>query len=180
ALAALFGRYASFQRRRTIVGQVACLFIAAVFLTSLASLFGASGFAMVLVLAVLAGFATIAVSSLRLGAPGAVMIVFAIGAAMSPVDSWFLVLERTIATAWGAGLAWIVCAATDRLRTANVRVAGAPPVKSPPFTHQLIAASRITVGAALAALVAYWAGWQYPAWAAIGAVAVMQGKHLHV
>src|SRR5690606_21607031 len=68
ALAALFGRYASFQRRRTIVGQVACLFIAAVFLTSLASLFGASGFAMVLVLAVLAGAATISVSSLRLGA----------------------------------------------------------------------------------------------------------------
>ena len=36
------------------------------------------------------------------------------------------------------------------------------------------------LGAGLAAWVAQAAGWQHPAWAAIGATAVMQGSHLHI
>lgn len=180
ALAALFGRYASFRRRRTITWQVGVLLVAGVFLTSLISLTGASRLIMVLVLAVFAGIATIAVSRLRLGAPGAVILVFAVGASLSSIDSWTVIVERTVATTWGALLAWLICAATDRLRTEDVPVAGAPPAKIPRLKSQLIAGSRITLGAALAGLIAYWAGWQYPAWAAIGATAVMQGRHLHV
>ena len=45
---------------------------------------------------------------------------------------------------------------------------------------ELIVAVRITIGAGLAAYIAYAAGWHHPAWAAIGATAVMQGTHLHI
>jgi uncharacterized membrane protein YccC len=69
---------------------------------------------------------------------------------------------------------------TDRLRSQDVIVPGTPPARHPPLSHQLIVAARITVGAAITAWVAYAAGWQYPAWAAIGATAVMQGPTLHV
>ncbi|HWL29519.1 MAG TPA: FUSC family protein, partial [Burkholderiaceae bacterium] len=123
---------------------------------------------------------TIAVSHLRLGGPGAVIFVFAVGAVMGPVDTWQTVLARTLATAWGAALAWLVCMLTDRLRSQDVIVPGTPPARHPPLSHQLIVAARITVGAAISAWVAYAAGWQYPAWAAIGATAVMQGPTLHV
>lgn len=39
-------------------------------------------------------------------------------------------------------------------------------------------ALRVALCAALAALLAHAAGWLHPAWAAIGAVAVLQGMHL--
>lgn len=181
ALAALFGRFASMRRRRSIVTISASLFVTGVFFPSLASYAGASHMAMIAILAVGAGLATIAVSHWRLGGPGATLFVFAVGAVIgAQADTWAIVMERTLATAWGAGLAIVVCLATDRLRSQPVNTDAAPAAKSPPFKHQLIAASRITVGAGLAAFVADAAGWHYPAWAAIGATAIMQGSHLHV
>jgi uncharacterized membrane protein YccC len=45
----------------------------------------------------------------------------------------------------------------------------------PPLRLELLVALRITVAAGLSAWVAYLAGMPHPAWAAIGAVAVMQG-----
>lgn len=181
ALTALFGRFASMRRRRSIVAICAVLFIAAVFIPSLVSYAGASLPAMIALLAVFAGLATIAVSHFRLGGPGATLFVFAVGAVLSaPIDSWAMVVERSLATAWGAGLAIVVCIATDRLRAQPVSTAAAPALRAPPFKHQLIAAGRIVVGAGAAAFIAHAAGWHYPAWAAIGATAVMLGGHLHV
>jgi uncharacterized membrane protein YccC len=179
ALAALFGRYASVPKRRQVVFICGMLLTAGVFFPSLISFAGASPGMMVLVLALFAGIYTIAVSHWGLGGPGAVIFVFAVGAVLGPVDSWQTVLERTLATGFGALLAWIICMLTDRWRSQAVVIAGGSSHR-PPFRHQLIAAGRITIGAALAALVAYWAGWHYPAWAAIGATAVMQGGHLHI
>lgn len=182
ALAALFGRYASLQARRRIVMICGILLVAGVFIPSLASYAGASPWAMVLLLALSAGLYTLAVSQWGLtGGPGAVIFVFAVGAVLGPVDTLGSVLERTAATAWGSALAWLVCALTDRLRpqdAAPPKPAPAPPLQ--PLPHRLVVASRITVGAAIAALISYWSGWQYPAWAAIGATAVMQGAHLHL
>lgn len=181
ALTALFGRFASIRRRRSIVLICAALFISAVFLSSLISYAGASLTLMIALLAIFAGGFTIAVSQWRLGGPGATLFVFAVGAVLSaPADTWMTVMERTLATAWGAGLAIVVCLATDRLRAQPVTTGAAPAAKAPPFKHQLIAASRITAGAAAAAFITYLAGWNYPAWAAIGAIAVMQGGQLHV
>jgi len=181
ALAALFGRYASLRHRRRIVIISGILLVIGVCVPTLASYAGASRAHMVLLLALSAGLYTLAVSRWGLvGGPGAVIFVFAVGAVLGPVDSLSTVIERTLATAWGALLAWLICELTDRLRPQN---AGAPPKPAPipaPLSHQLIIAGRITVGAAMAALISYWAGWHYPAWAAIGATAVMQGGHLHL
>jgi len=181
ALTALFGRFASMRRRRSIVAICAALFVAAVFFPSLLSYAGASLPAMMVLLAVSAGLATIAVSHWRLGGPGATLFVFAVGAVLGgPAETWMTVVERTLATAWGAGLAIIVCMATDGLRAQPVTTDAAPALRAPPFKHQLIAAGRIAAGAAAAAFIAHAAGWHYPAWAAIGATAVMQGTHLHI
>jgi len=178
ALAALFGRYASLRQRRHIVLICGVLLTLGVFIPSAFSLTGASPAMMIALLSVLAGAATIAVSHWGLGGPGAVIFVFAVGAVLAPVDSWIAVAERTLGTAWGATLAWLVCALTDSLRPG---AAGPqPPTVPPPWKNQLIAAGRITIGAGAAAFVSHLAGWNYPAWAAIGATAVMQGTHLHI
>lgn len=178
ALTALFGRFASVRRRYTIVTICAILFVAAVFFPSVASWAGASQPVMIGVLALGAGLATIAVSHWRLGGPGATLFVFAIGAVISgPADTWTVVVERTMATAWGALLALVVCFATDKLR--NLPIDDQEPAARP-FKNQLAAATRITAASATAAFIAYAAGWNYPAWAAIGATAVMQGGHLHI
>ncbi|MBO9356575.1 FUSC family protein [Bordetella petrii] len=178
ALAALFGRYATLGHRRRIVLICGGLLTAGVLLPSLASLAGATPPMMIVVLAVLAGAATLAVSAWGLGGPGAVIFVFAIGAVLAPVDAWQAVAARTLGAAWGALLAWIVCALTDRLRPGPPAAAAPPP--APPLKYQLAAAGRITIGCGAAAFVAHAAGWHYPAWAAIGAAAVMQGTHLHI
>ncbi len=134
---------------------------------------------MILLLALSAGLYTLAVSRWGLtGGPGAVIFVFAVGASLGPVDSLGAVAERTLATAWGAALAWLVCALTDRLRP-DAPTAGQP-TPPPLLPQQIFVAGRITVGAGIAALITHWSGWHYPAWAAIGATAVMQGAHLHL
>ncbi|WP_296555630.1 FUSC family protein [Pigmentiphaga sp.] len=180
ALASLFGRYASRARRRRTVFLSAFLLAAATLATSAAAQAGASPAAMVLVLALMAGVSTVAVSSWGLGGPGAVIVVFAAGAALGAPGSWEAVFARAAATAGGGMLAWIICALTDRLRHEEP-AAGAFPSDPPrPMAHRLIAAGRIAVGAAVAALLAHAAGWQHPSWAAIGATAVMQGGHLHI
>ncbi len=179
ALAALFGRYATLKRRRHIVLTCGALLTLGVLLPSLASLAGASPAMLIGLLALLAGLATIAVSRWGLGGPGAVIFVFAVGAVLTPIHSWGEVFARTAGTAWGAALAWAICALTDPLRPAVASTLLKSPAPAP-LKSQLIAAGRITIGAGLAAFLAHTAGWNYPAWAAIGATAVMQGTHLHI
>lgn len=180
ALASLFGRYAPLERRMRIVLIAAALLTFGVLVPSLASYLGASDTMMVLTLAVVAGISTIAVPHWRLGAPGAVIIVFAAGGAQAPVESANMLIERVALTLAGGGVAWIVCMLTDHLRTSSLNNLTLPPPPHRPFSHELFAAARITIGAAIAALIAHAAGWHHPAWAAIGATAVMQGGHLHV
>lgn len=178
ALAALFGRFNSLPDRRRIVFMAGTLLVLAVLIPSLASWLGAPPTAMVLMLALVAGGSTIAASSWRLGGPGAVIIVFAAGAALGQADSIQVVLERTLGTLFGAAIAWIVCAVTDRWR--DQPAAGLAATNVPPFRSQVIAGGRIAVASAVAAMIAHAAGWQHPSWAAIGATAVMQGTHLHI
>ncbi|EER61410.1 conserved hypothetical protein [Acidovorax delafieldii 2AN] len=181
ALAALFGRFAPLGRRRMqIVLICAALLTLGVFLPTLASFLGAPLVVLMLILALVAGGSTIAVAHWQLGGPGAVIIVFAAGASLSPVDSLDTVAMRTLATLAGGAIAWITCVLTDHLRAPGMAHLRLPPVHVPPVSHQWIAGARIAVVAALAALIAHGAGWQHPSWAAIGATAVMQGGHLHV
>ena len=180
ALAALFGRFATVERRMRIVMICALLLALGVLLPSLASWADALPWMMVLVLALVAGASTVAVSWWRLGGPGAVIIVFAAGAAYHPVGSGAEVLARVLATLAGGVVAVLTCLVTDRWRAAELKTLRLPPAHVPPWSHQWIAAARITACAALAAWLAFMLGWHHPAWAAIGAVSVMQGGHLHI
>ena len=180
ALAALFGRFSTVQRRMRIVVICALLLALGVLVPSLASWAGALPWMMVLALALVAGASTVAVSWWGLGGPGAVIIVFAAGAAYHPVDGGAEVLARLMATLFGGVMAAGTCLVTDRWRAPELKALRLPPVHVPPWSHQWIAAVRITACAGLAAWIAFMAGWHHPAWAAIGAVSVMQGGHLHV
>lgn len=180
ALAALFGRFAPLARRRRIVAVCVLLLLVAVLAPTLAALLGASTWGLVLVLALVAGASTVAVSRWDLGGPGAVIIVFAAGASLHPVAGWQELAQRLAATAAGGLLAWLVCWLTDWLRAGELRQLQFPAARIPPLSHQWIAGARIAAGAAVAALLAWGAGAAHPAWAAIGATAVMQGGHLHV
>lgn len=180
ALAALFGRFAPLLKRHGIVWICAAMLTAAVFVTSLASWLGAPAAMVVLVVALVAGTATVAFNYWKLGGPGAVIIVFAAGAAMTPVESWSVLVERTLATAAGGVMAWLITSATDFLRVRELSRLKMPEEPDRPFSHILLAGTRIAIGAAAAALIAHAAGWNHPSWAAIGATAVMQGSHLHI
>src|SRR5690606_3711225 len=87
-LAALFGRFAPLLKRHAIVLGCAAMLAAAVLLTSFVSWLGAPPAVVVLTVAFVAAASSVAFSYWRLGGPGAVIIVFAAGAAMTPVDSW--------------------------------------------------------------------------------------------
>jgi hypothetical protein len=179
-LTALFGRFAPLQERRRIVSVCALLMSAAVLLPSLFALAGAAPWVLIGVLSLAVGAFTLIVSHLRLGVPGAVIIVFATGAALLPVDSVGTVVERTLATLVGGISACVVCLCTDWLRRNTLATLDLPQPVRQALHKELIVAVRITIGAGLAAYIAYAAGWHHPAWAAIGATAVMQGTHLHI
>ncbi len=180
ALAALFGRFAPARRRMTIVTTSGLLLVASIGLLSLASWAGATPAAALLCLALLAGLLTIGAARWQLGAPGVVIFVFAASAGLHPVDTGQSVAARAIFAAAGAAIAWLVCLLTDGLRSSAAASDSAAAEAAQPMRHQLTAAARIAFGAALAALLALAAGWSHPAWAAIGATAVLQGSHLHI
>ncbi|PWC38931.1 FUSC family protein [Azospirillum sp. TSO22-1] len=180
ALASLFGRYAPARRRATIVTVCAALLTGGVLLSSLASWAGASPAEQLLLLALIAGGATLAIAHWRLGVPGAIIVTFASAGALGPAASWHVVAEQTLATAAGGVVAWVVCRMTDRLRSAELDGLTVPSAPHRPFGHEVIAAGRIAAGTATAALIAQAVGWPHPSWAAIGAMAVLQGSHLHV
>lgn len=180
ALASLFGRYAPVRRRTTIVAACAALLTGGVLLSSLGSWAGASPAEQLLLLALIAGSATLAIAHWRLGMPGAIIITFASAGALGPVASWHAAAGQALATAAGGAVAWVVCRMTDRLRSAELEGLTLPAPPHRPFGHEVIAAGRIAAGTAVAALIAQTAGWPHPSWAAIGAMAVLQGSHLHV
>ncbi len=194
ALAALFGRFTTLAQRRRVVLTAGALLVGPVALLSWLSWLGLSPFALLMVLAAIAGLIGALTHRLQTGAPGAVIFIFAASAALSPVSSLELLLQRCAATALGAATTWVLCLLTDHLRD----VSAFPPTPAPTtptaptmhgLQHQALTtaahpgyaprqALRVALCAALAAGLAYAAHWSHPAWAAIGAVAVQQGAHL--
>lgn len=178
ALAALFGRFAPAGQRMRIVGIAALLLVASIALVSLLALAGMPQPVLLLGLGLLAGMLSLLVARWRIGGSGAVIFVFAASAALSPVADWRVFMERCVLAAVGAAVAWLICRATDSLRS-NAAPPAPPAAPARPFSHALIAAGRIAGCAACAGLLAHAAGAAYPGWAAIGATAVLQGGHLH-
>src|SRR5690606_1602214 len=116
----------------------------------------------------------------RFGPPGPLIFIFAAGAAMRDVSTFQQVLERSAATAATALLAWAICAATERFRH-HPPGEGTPQAGGPHLPRNLIiAATRSTVAAGIAAFTSLAFTANYPFWAAMGALAVLQGAHLHI
>lgn len=180
ALVALFGRFAPQRRRNLVVLYCALLITLAVLVMSAASWLGAPTFVMLAMLALSCGVFFFLTISSNLGPPGALVFVFAAGAAMAPADSLETVFARTLATAVVAALACIVCAVTETFRTLPTEERPFPSETIRPMSHRLIASARITFGAALAISACVLLKAPHPAWAAMGALAVMQGAHLHI
>jgi len=179
-LVALFGRYAPERRRGRILLSCGIVQTLAVFAMSMAGVLGAPLSAKLLLLAFSCGvFYVVAVKG-QFGPPGPLIFIFAAGAAVQDAGSFQMVLERTLATGLAAMLAWGICAATECFRNHpgpdhNVP---APPT---PTTHQLTFTAAHSVLAALIAVFASHAfGAEFPFWAAMGAIAVLQGPHLHI
>ncbi|WP_018001620.1 FUSC family protein [Paracoccus sp. N5] len=174
ALVALFGRFA--PRRGPVVLACGLCQVAAVTAMSLAVWAGAPAAMQLALLALSCGALFFVTASAGFGAPGALIFVFAAGAAMGHQAGLAGITGRAAATGAAALLAWAICALTEHMR---------PPEPFPaeprrPLPERLAAALRITIGCGAAAFTCHALGAAHPAWAAMGALAVMQGAHLHI
>lgn len=179
-LAALFGRFAPQGARSRMILMCALWLTFAVSAMSVAACLGASFTLQLGLLALACGFFFFVATTGQYGPPGALIFVFAAGAAMGHVSSWREVVERGTATGLAAGLAWLICTVTEGFRQQATPEAPFPVEPLRPLDHRLMAAARIALGSGIAAGAAHAMGAAHPAWAALGAVAVMQGTHLHI
>ncbi|UXS04228.1 FUSC family protein [Agrobacterium tumefaciens] len=180
ALVALFGRFAERGKRGGIVLQCAFWQTVGVLVMSLAAWLGAPSIMLLLLLALLSGTFFFIVTTGRFGPPGALIFVFAAGASMGHVTSASEIIERGLATAIVALLAWLICSLTEVFRHKANGDLPFPVEPLRPWNPRVVAALRIALGSAIAGLAAHVLGAAHPAWAVLGAMAVMQGSHLHI
>lgn len=185
ALASLYGRdepYPWRWRLMTLAGL--SLTVSAGLCSALAWLDAPAAVQLVLV-ALVAACATSSCTALRTGPPGGTIIVFAAGTGMSPVAQGVDVLTRTAATATGAGIAVLVCTAGLLPALLRNRPMPDPPRPSEAARAALAdptvrtSAALVLTGALAAGIIVTLAGWDHPAWAAMGATAVLQGRNVH-
>lgn len=180
ALVALFGRFAPQRGRLGIVLQCAFWQTFAVFSMSLTAWLEWPQWVKLTLLALCCGLFLLICFRGKFGAPGPLIFIFAVGASMADALSLGQVLERTLATAVTALFAWLVCVGSERLRhfpTATHPLPNNPPQ---PIRHFLFMAARAAVAAFIVVFASYALGLRYPAWAAMGAVAVIQGVNLQI
>ncbi len=179
-LVALFGRFAPPAARSGIV--LRCLFwqVFAVVALSTAAWLGAPAWLQLLLLALGCGLFFYVSTAGRFGPPGALIFVFAASASVGQTVSLAQLLERAAAVFLAGVLAWIVCLATEPWRRRADAGFGLPPEPARPTRQLWFMAGRIALGSAVAAFAAHAGGAAFPGWAAMGAVAVMQGAHLHI
>jgi len=151
-----------------------------VFVMSVAAWLGTPVSVQLLMLALACGLFLFVSVTCRFGPPGPLIFVFAAGASMSAGLGFEQVVERPAATAIVAALDGIVCVASEALRHKPSADRQFPVEPVRPLAHRLLAAAQIAAGAGSAILVSYAFGANHPAWAAMGALAVMQGAHLHI
>ncbi len=179
-MVALFGRFSAPNRRGRILLLCALCQTLAVCVMSTVAWTGMALPAQLALLALGCGVFFLVVVSGGFGPPGALIFVFAAGAAMAPPASLHEVFARTAATGVVAILAWGICTASEALRR-HPPEAPALPVDHPrPLGHRLIATLRIVVGAGIAIFASHTLGVAHPVWAAMGTIAVMQGAYLHI
>lgn len=179
ALATLFGRFAPQAERAGIVLRCALWQVFAVFSMSLLVLLGASALVQILALALACGLFFFVADAERFGPPGPLIFVFASSAAMGESSTLTQLLQATSATAIVAALAFAICWATEPFRGAVAARMALPPLPALPNDQRRYAAARIVLACAITALIADALGAMHPAWAAMGALAVMQVPRLN-
>ncbi|KXS54914.1 MAG: hypothetical protein AWU57_725 [Marinobacter sp. T13-3] len=177
-LVALFGRFAPPARRSLTVFLCLLCQTATVFVMSMVAWSGVPMIGQLAILALICGTLFYIANVGDFGPPGALIFIFAASVSMGQVTEFSVVLERSGATAAAAALAWLVVMLTEMFRHDS-------PVmvdwfKNRPLSHQLIVVGRMVLGAAVAAYAAHGFGGKHAGWAAMGAVAVLQGSHLHI
>lgn len=180
ALVALFGRFAPEGQRARVLLQSGALQVLAVLSMSLAVWLGLSANGQLTLLALASGVLFFATTTWRLGPPGVLIFVFAAGAAMGHPVTLPEIFGRVAATGLVAVLAWAVCTLTEVLRHAAGPDRPLPVEPVRPLGHRLTASARVVLGAGIAAFASDMAGAAHPAWAAMGAIVVIQGPFLHV
>lgn len=180
ALVALFGRFAPPRRRGAILALCGLWQVLAVFGMSAAAWLGAPMALQLILLALSCGLLLFVCITGKFGAPGPLIFVFAAGASISADITLPQLLQRTAATAIVAALAWAICVASERFRHHETPERPFPAEPERPLAHRLNAAYRTIFGATIAVFASHALGAHHPAWAAMGALAVMQGAHLHI
>jgi hypothetical protein len=184
ALASLYGRSSGYAWRVRLMALVGAALAASVAVMSALAAAGAPTVAGLAALTLLAAGATAGAAALRTGPPGATILVFAAGAGTAPAAGAGDVVARTVTVLAGALVAVLVCNAgvlADRWRGRAVEPAPAlrDVVRSGTAGGAALGpAITVAVAAALASTTAVLAGWGHPAWAVMGAAAVLQGTHV--
>lgn len=181
ALASLYGRDEVYAWRWRLMTLAGGSLAAAVLLCSVLSGRGAPPPVLLVAIGAIAALATAACALLRTGPPGGTIIVFAAGAGLVPItgDVGTAVVERTVATLVGVAAALAVCNA-GALVDRGAR--GAAPRFRSLLRHDpaVLGSALLVLCASVAAgAVASLAGWGHPAWAAMGATAVLHGRDVH-
>lgn len=184
SLASLYGRSSGYAWRVRLMVLVGAALAAAVAVMAAVGALGAPTVVELGALTLLAAGATAGAAALRTGPPGATILVFAAGAGAAPAAGGDDVLARAATVLAGALVAVLVCnagALLDRWRGL--------PLQPAPALRDVVRAGTagggalgpaitVAVAAAIASAVAVGAGWGHPAWAVMGAAAVLQGTHV--
>ncbi|OFI33621.1 FUSC family protein [Alteromonas lipolytica] len=179
ALIALFARHSSHWQRHWMLLLAAVIQTGMVFIMSSVAYLEWAAPLQLGLLSVVCGVLMFICSSTALGAPGPLIFVFAAGACVGSEPNWPQVVDRTMVTGAAALLGWFICLCTSIWRHVPKEEEASAQIR--PLHNRLVAALRITIGACFAIfLVRYGFQAHYPAWAAMGALAVMQGAHLHL
>jgi hypothetical protein len=181
ALASLFGRSPGHAWRLSITVMAAISFTFAIALSATLTAIQAPTVVVLIGLASMALIASQACSGLRTGPPGPMIFLFAAGAGSAPLTSTAEVIDRTLASGVGASAALLVCTPVylyhrwQRLPVAPLL----PDVRRTITEVGLWRTSAVVfVACLLAGTLADFVGWGYPAWAALGATATLQGQHI--
>ncbi|MGN6487595.1 MAG: FUSC family protein [Devosia sp.] len=180
ALVALFGRFAPGQGRLRVLVLCALCQVLAVFGMSFAAWLGTPFTIQLALLALSCGLFLFISLTGKFGPPGALIFVFAAAASMSTGTNAAEVLERTAATAVSAILALAICAVSEVFRHHPNAERPFPTDPDLPVNHRRLMAARAAFGSGIAVFASYALGANYPAWAAMGALAVLQGTHLQL
>lgn len=157
ALVALFGRFAERGKRGGIVLQCAFWQTVGVLVMSLAAWLGAPSIMLLLLLALLSGTFFLSSRQGDLGPRGSYLR-FAAGASMGHVTSASEIIERGLATAIVALLAWLICSLTEVFRHKANGDLPFPVEPLRPWNPRVVAALRIALGSAIAGLAAHVLG----------------------